>query len=350
MALDRENLLQLMKTTVGANPANNYSFNGETFSYSALNDTLRNELNELVGTEELYQENKRKVFSLISETVDEVLPPQLISRYGQFAEIRTFGQGDRPVFTRRTGKVRAKQFITRVGLAGRYETFKLGSESFEVQTSAMGGAAKIGFEEFLDGRVNFAELTQIIMDGMDELLYREIAAALMSSITQLPVANRVTAAGFDEAAMDYLVNSASVYGTPTIYCTREFAVKMIPAANWISDAMRDARWATGYLGNYKGSNVIVLPQSFEDETNTRKIIDPGYVWVIPAGADMRPVKVAFEGATHTRECDDNDDWSRDIQVYRKVGVGVMMANNIFSYVDSQLVGKLDNTNSWVNNG
>lgn len=157
--LDRENLLQLMKTTVGANPANNYSFNGETFSYSALNDTLRDELNELVGTEELYQENKRKVFSLISETIDAVLPPRLIDRWGQFAEIKTYGQGDRPVFTRRTGKVRAKQFITRVGLAGRYETFKLGSESFEVQTSAMGGAAKIGFEEFLDGRVNFAELT-----------------------------------------------------------------------------------------------------------------------------------------------------------------------------------------------
>lgn len=91
MALDRANLLQLMKTTVGANPANTYSFNGETFSYSALNDTLRSELNELVGTDELYEENKRKLFSLISETIDEVLPPQLIDRYGQFAEIRTYG-------------------------------------------------------------------------------------------------------------------------------------------------------------------------------------------------------------------------------------------------------------------
>ena len=61
---------------------------------------------------------------------------------------------------------------------------------------------------------------------------------------------------------------------------------------------------------------------------------------------MRPVKVAFEGVTHTRECDDNDDWSRDIQVYRKVGVGVMMTNNIFSYVDTQLLGHLDVQNQW----
>ncbi len=342
--LDRENLLQLMKATVSADPAKSYSFNGENLSYSALNDTLRNELSELVGTEELYQENKRKVFSLISETIDTVLPPRLIERWGQFAEVKTYAQGDRPVFTRRTGKVRAKQFITRVGLAGRYETFKLGSESFEVTTSAMGGAAKIGFEEFLDGRANFAELTQIIMEGMDDLLYREIAKALMSSVTQLPANNSITViSGWDETAMDFITTQASVYGKPTIYCTREFAVKMIPQSSWVSDSMKDERWDNGYLGTYKGCNVIVLPQSFEDETNSRKVIDPGYVWVIPAGADMRPVKVAFEGATHTRECDDNDDWSRDIQVYRKVGVGVMMTNNIFCYIDGQLVGQLNVT-------
>ena len=39
---------------------------------------------------------------------------------------------------------------------------------------------------------------------------------------------------------------------------------------------------------------------------------------------------------------ENEDWSRDIQVYRKVGVGVMMTNNIFSYVDTSLKGQLDN--------
>ena len=80
------------------------------------------------------------------------------------------------------------------------------------------------------------------------------------------------------------------------------------------------------------------------------MIDPGYAWVIPTGADGRPVKVAFEGTTHVRERNDNDDWSRDIQVYRKVGVGVMMTNNIFSYVDTDLQGELDNVNPNPNNG
>ena len=342
--LDKANLLSLMKTVAQANPSGTYSYQGESFSYNALNDTLRNELNDLVGTEDLYEENKRTLFSLIEQTMDDVVPNRLINAYGSFAEIKTFAQGDKPVFKRRTGTTRAKQFITRVGLASVYEVFKLGSESFEVGTSAIGGAAQIGFEEFLDGKVNFAELTQIIMDGMEELIYREIAQALMASINQLPAANRVAVAGFDEASLDYLVNTASAYGTPTIYCTREFAVKIVPEDGWISDNMRDERWSNGYLANYKGVRVVILPQTLEDESNTRKVIDPGYCWVIPAGANTRPVKVAFEGTTHVRERNDKDDWSRDIQVYRKVGVGVMMTNNIFSYVDTELKGSLDNVN------
>lgn len=341
--MDKANLLQLMKNVANATPSTNFFYNNENLSYSAMNETLRSELNALVGTEELYEQNKRLVFSLMEQTMDDIVPNRLINAYGQFAEIQTFAQGDRPVFKRRTGKTRAKQFITRVGLAGVYETFKLGSESFEVGTSAIGGAAQIGFEEFLDGRVNFAELTQIIMDGMDELIYREIAQALMGAVNQLPAANRVSAAGFDEGGLDHLITTASAYGTPTIYCTREFAVKIVPQTGWVSDNMRDQMWNTGYLATYKGIRVVILPQTLEDETNSRKVIDPGYAWVIPSGVGEKPVKVAFEGTTHVRERNDNDDWSRDIQVYRKVGVGVMMTNNIFSYIDTQLKGKLDNT-------
>jgi hypothetical protein len=180
------------------------------------------------------------------------------------------------------------------------------------------------------------------MDGMQDLIYREINQALIASVAQLPAANQVAVAGFDEGSLDYLIQTASAYGTPTIYCTREFAVKIVPDTNWRSDDMKNERWNNGYLANYKGVRVVILPQSLEDETNTMKVIDPGYCWVIPAGANSQPVKVAFEGQTHMREVDNNDDWSRDIQVYRKVGVGVMMTNNIFSYIDTDLKGDLAN--------
>lgn len=343
MALEFNQLLTLMKTVAKADPSavTSYSYNNENFSYEQLNETLRKEMNEIAGTYQLYRENKNMLFSLIEQTLDDLLPKKVLEQYGQFAEVKTYAQGEKPIFKHRTGKARAKQFITKVGLAGIYEVFKLGSESFEVATNAIGGAAQIGLEEFLDGRVDFAELTQIVMDGMDELVYREIAKALMGAISQLPAANRGSAAGFDETIFDRLLATASAYGTPTIYCTYEFAVKMIPDANWISDAMKNEKWTQGYFTRYKGYPVIILPQSFTDETNAEKVIDPGYCWIIPAGTDGKPAKVAFEGNTIVDEFK-NADRSREIQVYKKVGVGVMMTNNICSYVDTELKGKMAN--------
>ena len=61
----------------------------------------------------------------------------------------------------------------------------------------------------------------------------------------------------------------------------------------------------------------------------------------PGGTDSKPVKVAFEGNTIVDEFA-HYDRSRDIQVYKKVGVVVMMTNNICSYVDTALAGKLAN--------
>ena len=345
--LDRKDLVILMKTVSKADPASPvaYSFNGESFSYEALNETLRKELNDLASTYALYRENKNLIFSIIEEVIDDVLPNKVADFYSKFAEVKTFGQGDKPLFRRKVNaRNRAKQFVTRVGLAGVYEVFKLGgSESFEVPTSAIGAAAQIGFEEFLDGRVDWSELYDIIMEGMDELIQAEIAKSLIASMEQLPANNKHTDNGFNETNFDRLITIASAYGTPVIYCTSEFAAKMIPGTDWgrWSDNMKEEYWKNGRFANYKNIQVVIIPQGLADETNTMKTIDPGYCWIIPTGGDNKPVKIAFEGATALREVDSNADWSKEVHVYKKVGVVAMMTNDICVYVDRDLAGKFE---------
>lgn len=340
MALNRNDLITLAKTVANANPSSQvaYSFGEEKFSYSDLNETLRSELKELAGTYQLYRENKNVVFSLIEETINDILPIRVLEQYGQFAEIKTFAQGDKPVFKQKiteASRRRAKQFITKVGLAGVYEVFKLDGREYEIQTTAFGGAAQVSIEEFLDGRVDFADLIEIVMEGLDEAIYLEIEKALIGSVENLAAANKYVGAGFSETEMDRLVAVADSYGKSTIYCTYEFAATMVPSEGWISDNMRDQKWNNGYLANYKGHNVIVLNQSFVDETNTTKVIEPGYAWIIPAGNSEKPVKIAFEGTTLVDERA-NADWSREIQVYKKLGVGALITNNICVYRNESL--------------
>lgn len=339
MALSKKDLIALGKKVASANPsvATAFAYNGENFSYEQLNDTFRDELLEISSTYALFRENKNTIFSLMEEIIDDVLPKKVLEAYGQFAEIKTFKQGDKPVFVQRitsAAKRRGKQFVTKVGLAGIYEVFKLDGKTLEVPTEAFGGAAQIGFEEFLDGRVNMADVLDIIMEGLDESVYREIAKSLIGAAKNLQESNHVVHAGFDEAEMDKLLAVADSYGQSTIYCTFEFAATMVPAEGWRSDAMKDQRWNNGYLANYKGHNVIVLPQSYEDETNATKVIDPAYAYIIPIGA-QKPVKVAFEGQTIVRDID-NADMSKEVQVYKKFGVATMITNNICIYNNTDL--------------
>ena len=336
--MEIKDLTKLAKIASNAKPSTTYSFEGENFTASEINETLRNELNKIAGNYHLYEQNKHTIFALVEQVIDDVLPTRVLEEYGRFAEIATVKQGDKAIFRQKitsASRRRAKQFITKVGLAGVYEVFKLDGQAYEVPTTAFGGAAQVSIEEFLDGRVDFNELVDIVMEGLDEAIYLEIEKALIGAVNKLGANNKYAGAGFNETAMDTLISVADSYGKATIYCTYEFAATMVPAEGWISDNMRDQKWNNGYLANYKGHNVIVLNQSLVDETNKTKVIDPAYAWIIPAGSNEKPVKIAFEGQTLVDDRK-NDDWSKEIQVYRKLGVGALITNNICVYRNTSL--------------
>lgn len=339
--MEYKDLLSLARIALKADPSvpTAYSFGDENYTLDQVNEALATEFRNLAGTYSDYRENKNTIFRLIEQTIDEVLPARVEAQYAQFAEVRNVANGDKAVFRMRiteAARKRAKTFVTRVGLAGRYEVFMLDGKSLTVETSAIGGAARIGFEEMLDGRIQFSELTSLVMEGMDEFIYREIAKALAAVVATLPRHNRAEVAGFDEATMDELLAIADTYGKASIYCTFEFASKMLPQTNWVSDDMKNRLWADGWLGDYKGHNVIILPQSMVDETNQEKVIDPAQAYIMPVGQD-KPVKIVFEGPTAVRTVEDNDDWSTDFQTYKKFGIATFFTNFIFSYRNTDLV-------------
>ena len=332
-----------------------YSYNGENFDYNQVQETVRAQFAELAPDFYGYRENKNTIFRIIEETLSEIVPERIKENYMQFAETKTFAQGDKPIFRRKTlanNRNRGKQFVTRVGLAGIYEVWKLGSaqESFEVPTSAIGGAVQIGFEEMLDGRVDWAELINILYEGIDDLIYQEVGEAFAEGIYQLPASHVHAAAGFVESDFDALLNNAKMYGNVTVYCTNEFAVKMIPKEAWrYTEAMKDELYRTGKLAGYKGENIVILPNQYKDAFGQEKVLDPSLCWIIPSAADQKPVKIAFEGGVYTNEFE-NYDWSRDIHIYEKVGVVCMMDNAIHVYKDTSLskVGAFNLTDSVVN--
>lgn len=322
------------------NPSGMFSLQGKEVSYDALDQLLRTNMQGLThedGKFNYYKfdANKKTIYQLLGQTLNDVMPKNVLDMYGMFANVKTVGQGDTIVFHKKIGEKRAKQFITRVALAGRYEVFELADEKFTMQTTAYGGAARLPLEEFLDGHVQWADYLNIVNEGMSEAVYKEIAKALNAAIAKFPATNKVSASAFDEGQFDRLIQTVSIYGAPTIYCTLEAAMTLLPSNNWISENMKDERWRNGYFTNYKGTPVVVLPQSFTDETNATKVIDPAYIYIFPTGSE-KPINIVFEGQTLVKEFE-NRDWSTELHTYQKFGVAVMTTNNLAVFKNTSLV-------------
>ena len=329
MALSRESLIELAKASARASlaPNTNFKFGNESLSAEGLNATFAKELNELGATPQLFRDNKNTIFTLMEVGLTEVLPPKVMQNYGQFADVQTVPFGAKPVFKIRVSeasKKRAKQFVTKVAAAGRYEVFKLDGYENTIPTSIQGGAARIEWEELLTGKFQMSDYYNLVLEGLDENIYREIAKALKATVDNIKTVNKTSQSTFSEQEMDRLLMTADVYGQSTIYCTFEFAATMKPDKDWVSDGMKDILWQNGAFTTYKGHNVVILPQSFEDETNAKKVIDPSLAYIIPTGS-AKPVHVAFEGTAQVKQFE-NRDWSSEIQTYQRVGVGTYLLN------------------------
>ena len=289
-----------------------------------------------------YMRAKPDIFELLQEMADEYLPARLNATLGQFAEIRQVPQGSKIEIKVKKGYLRGKSFVTQVAPSGQYETFRLDVSQFTIPVKAYGSAAMVEWERFLNGDESFVELMQIIAEGMEDRIYEQIQGMLQGAAEAMPSANVKTATSFVPANMDALLAVVRAYGTPEIWCSQEFAATItnqvgFSAANPnlpLAD-LEDIR-NQGYVGMYHGARVIVLPQSFTDETNATKIINPQYAYVIPAGQE-RIVKIIMEGDTQVRDIE-NRDWTSEVQMYKKVGLAIVTNPNYWGiYQNTTLV-------------
>ena len=315
------------------------------FSLADAEEALRNQLKNLAKDYNHFRRNKLTIFELIQEMVDEVLPARVEAVIGRFAETRQFAQGQKPIFKKKLGRQRARSFITRAALSAIYETFRLDRQEIEVPVYAYGGAALIELERFLDGIENIDELMDIVTVGLEEAIYREVQDALISAIVTMPAPNVFSSNTFDADEMVRLINVARAYGgRVNIFATPEFAASITPSAGfsvaggYFGSATEEAELRNqGWIGVFRGANVIVLPQSFDTDENLVKQINPGLAYIIPSGgeADEKIVKVAMEGQTIVDDFK-NADRSMEIQAYKKFGVAVLTTNYYCVYQNTSL--------------
>ncbi len=334
------------------------------YSASEVKASLSAKIHEIAHDRNSYLRNKLDLFEILQEAYDEIIPEYVGNFVGQFAEIKTVARNQKAMFKVKRGRRRAKTFITEVGLSGVYESFRLDVDTFEVSAKAIGGAAYIDFERSITGDEDISESANLLLEGLQEAIYREIMKCLMATVlnSDMPAANQVESDGFDPESMVKLCNIAKSYGgSAVIFATPEFVAKMGPDAigmpvygahaiggTFVPGLPTSAGYATpvyspndinaiattGYISMFRGTPIVMLPQNFVDENNDTYQIPSSLAYVFPTGGE-KIVKVVFEGDT---QFDDftHRDRSFEVEVYKRVGVAILTTNTWCVYRNREL--------------
>lgn len=308
-----------------------------TFSSENVNAALSDALKDLASTYNQFMKNRYDIYEIFIETADEIVPNKVIDAVGIFADVQVVGQGQKAVFKRRIGKNRAKKFLTQVGLSGVYETFRLDTETFSVPAYAVGGAVTIDYERMLDGAEDMAEVMQILTDGLTDSVFLEVQKALRAAInaTGRPSVNKYTGSSFNGEEMLKLVNVVRAYGTgAVIFAPPEFIAEMgadaiVPVGSNYQGVYHpqdiDMIHNQGYINIFRGTPIVMIPQSFIDENNEKTWIYPQLAYILPTGGE-KVVKVVLEGQTQINDFKNRDN-SMEIHVYRKMGAAILTHYN-----------------------
>lgn len=331
------------------------------YDLANVDEAFREELSKYCGSIPQFMKNRYDLFEIIMEQADEIVPANVIALLGQFAEIVQIGQGQRKMFktSKLASKLRARKFLTQVGLAGVYETFRLDRDVYEVRAHAVGGAVTIDFERMLDGEETLAEVMDVITEGLTNSVFMEVQKALRSLVSNadMPTANKVVGSSYDGDALFKLVSIVKAYGGGSIssngaviFAPPEFIAAMgpdaivpVPSGGAYGGVYHpqdiDAIHNTGYINLFRGTPIVQIPQSFVDTNNEMTYIDPTIAYVLPTGGE-KVVKVVLEGNTQMYDHVNRDN-SMEIQVYKKMGAAILTLHNIAIYENTDIDNTLD---------
>ena len=271
-------------------------------------------------------------FALIEEAVDAILPKKLEGVLQEFAEVRQFARDAEVLFNiEKIGKNRAKLTISKGARGGIYRAAKLDRKYFSVDTTIQTVAVSVTLEEIILGTLSLAELYSNILEGFEEIVYKEVFNALASA---KPVAgydrighdSPTTVKASLGSAIDKVMPYVKQYGIPTIFGSYQALANLSnPASEWHPEMNDSAeRRQYGFVQLYKGAKVVELPNYLVDNKNEKWFYDPKFVFVLPSG--VKPVKVALKGdltLIRNNTAVGSEKW----EAHKLIGVGVAMANN-----------------------
>ena len=240
---------------------------------------------------------KWATFAVISAMIDMVLPEAVINHIGMYSDVRTIGWGDSAAFD-----ISPRDLFV-VSKAGRSKRTTELHKDFKGQITVVPEPREmtvfVSLMKVLAGKESLAELVMKMVKSFEISLSYDVYSTMSTAMAALSTtaSTGLRVAGWSESEFVRLSDAVSTWNRgarPVAVGTRQALANIMPSdANYRFDLDSDYV-KVGFVRNFKGTDLLVLPQVADFATPFGLKLENDRIWIIAPSVD-KPVKVVLEG-------------------------------------------------------
>jgi len=261
-------------------------------------------------------------------TVNEMVRPQT-DWLNHVADVKHVGYGEKASFRVKQEGIRA--FI--MAKAGTPARSKIAHKQVTLDTIAVSARPVINLYELRTGRVQMADLIRDAANEMHLKQVQYIQGVLHSAAENWESPFYGTGTGIVKTVLNPMLQhwmrtgSVSLLGDIAIISqlAEQTGFTAAAATQQFSQNVIDEVMRTGLIGTYYGAKVINMVNPYLGD-NVTPVIDTKRLYILPSGAsaDMRPLKVLYEGDVQSTESTNIDDLAYEVRLDQWFGAGIVV--------------------------
>lgn len=223
-----------------------------------------------------------------------------------------------------------------------------------IETVEVSARPYVNLYELASGKVNFDELINDAADEMEKKMVQNIEGTLYAAFGAYNYPFYATGSGFVSATVDPMIRAFSRWGKVSLLGDPVLLQKIADSTGFttttstkqFADSIIIEQNTNGYIGTYKGANVIQLNNPFERgalPTTSQgsdvdgQVLKIELLYIIPSGTQS-PLKVVKEGSVESMDATNIDDNTMEVCLRQYFGSAVVYGDNPYLgiYEDSAL--------------
>lgn len=289
--------------------------------------------------------NRYQIAQLIAYAVTEINRPRT-NWMDLVADVKRVNDGDKAEFKIRMEGIRA--FIQAKGATT--PRTKVAHKTMTMDTIAVSARPVINMVELKNGTVQMADLINDAAYQMELAEYQHILGVLDTAAATWSSPYYGTGSGVVKATIDPMIRHwARISGGtgPSILGDIDMVSKLAEQTGFtaasgtlqFADQIMVEQNNAGFIGVYNGAKVLNLVNPYIDGTDT-PVFDTKKLYIMPnaISADMRPLKVVFEGDVIAQEETHIDDKSYEVRLDQFFNAGIVVGDRPYLsvYLDTSV--------------